>query len=157
MTKTKGFLLTAGIVLATTFTLSCSSNDDNSSGDENSSSSENNPSGNSSSSSLNSSSSSEALSSSSSRDDGYLSCEELENLLKDGFMGGDLDTYMDGLKISCETKHTSELQNCNRDRQCGINILAPCMSEDKDVKQLCGGNDMETCGNHYDTAGCGRN
>ena len=118
MTKTKGFLLTAGIVLATTFTLSCSSDDDKNDGG------------------------------------GYLSCEELGSLMQNGFMGGDPDTYMDGLKISCETKHTSELQNCNRDRQCAINILAPCMSEDKDVKQLCGGNDMETCGNHYDTA-CG--
>jgi uncharacterized protein (TIGR02145 family) len=32
MTKTKGFLLTAGIVLATTFTLSCSSDDDKNDG-----------------------------------------------------------------------------------------------------------------------------
>ena len=118
MTKTKGFLLTAGIVLATTFTLSCS--DDKDSDDKD--------------------------------DFEYLSCEELENLLKDGFMEGDPDTYMDNLKSSCETKHMSELRNC-KDKQCGINIVMKCMSDDKDVKQLCG-NDLETCGNHYDNA-CG--
>jgi hypothetical protein len=113
MTKTKGFLLTAGILLATTFTLSCSEEEGGS----------------------------------------YLSCEEVGSLMQSGFMGGDPDTYMDNLKSSCETKHMSELQNCNRDRQCGINIVMACMEKDENVKKLCGGG-LEACGNHYDTT-CG--
>jgi len=117
MTKTRGFLLTAGIVLATTFTLSCSDDKEDGGGS-------------------------------------YLSCEELGSLMQSGFMGGDPDTYMDNLQSSCVTKHMSELQNC-KDEQCGKNIVMKCMSDDKDLKQLCGGNDLEACKKHYDTCGKG--
>jgi hypothetical protein len=160
MARNKFAFLAAGIVFAMTFTLSCSE-DSGSSGGENSSSSENNPSDNSSSSSLNSSSSLGALSSSSSSDDNpssssgvtlscsYLSCEEMGKLMNDAnFMGGDPSTYMDNLENSCKTK--PEIQQCT-DRKCAVDILMACMSEDKDVKQLCGCNGLEACKEHYDT------
>jgi uncharacterized protein (TIGR02145 family) len=86
---------------------------------------------------------------SSSSQSNYLSCEEMGNLLKDGFMGGNPDTYMDVLAARCQVEHASELQQCSSEA-CGKNIVMACMENDPDVKKLCGSNSLKVCGEHYD-------
>ena len=81
----------------------------------------------------------------------YLSCEELQSRLNDGFMGGDPNTYVDNLVEECMAEHISEVQQCNSG-SCAENIIFACISEDENMKTLCGGNDLETCGNYYGNA-----
>jgi hypothetical protein len=87
---------------------------------------------------------------------GYLSCEEMGNLLKDGFMGGNPDTYIDDLKGKCKTEARTEIQaQCSGKSgkeldTCAGNIVMKCMENDPDVKKLCGGNSFMECGKHYD-------
>ena len=123
MTKTKGFLLTAGIVLATTFTISCS--DDKEEGGS------------------------------------YLSCEEVGSLMQAGFMGGDPDAYIGNLADNCKsTERPTIQQQCSSTsseaelNKCAGNIMMKCVMKDESVNKLCGGNDLEACGEHYDTT-CG--